>query len=486
MTEESNSNAAASKPPDNSPRRVFIGHKERNGLTCFVLAYLLESHGVRTWLYERDNRGGVPYSYNQRRILFEQACGYILILSPEALGTPRIFGWGARHIKDELSDAKHVQQQKGDQFRLLLILHRLKDINSLRGTWISKIYGESILGDVARNIDISCWTMKHYDKWLNMVQSGGIDYAISEWRKVVTDLNGRDTFTETPELTELDARIRKAIENHQGDGCWRPAILLIALLIAVAVAVTLYFRNMGQRTDSVVYVDPAGKMFKGSFVEPEAQEVILQPANTVSPETALPPSAVAVHESLGVPDGTESSIELPMAALNINNPGENAVVMPTANLPLDESTDLPLSSTALLGPILYEAEAFLSKSTYIMQRDNASGAKTLKLFAGESIAIPVKIHMPGKYDVVIKYSRDSSDAPPDAIHILVDDEEKASIQAKKTGEFGDGWNAFAVSSNSIGYLQKGAYALRIVVGQVDQEGVEIDSILLQRAGAQDN
>ncbi len=143
-----------------------------------------------------------------------------------------------------------------------------------------------------------------------------------------------------------------------------------------------------------------------------------------------------------------------------------------------------ISNAPVLPPLILprnEAEATVPGNGTITMRDRASGKTTVRLKGGKSINIPVKVDRLGMYEVVVQYSKDTNDGPLDGVVISVDNEVKAQFQAMKTGEYGEGWNSFAVVTNAIGSLSIWDHSVRLVVDQADKEGVEIDFMQLKTA-----
>lgn len=447
---------------------IFICHNSENYSHALALAVVLEACGYRTWVYEVDHRAGTLRGRRERKIIMEISRAMIALISAATItrGTNIVVELGRAKDRAEDEAAKHkdypiVLYSVGSDWEHLRIAA------SRRMPALVDAIGDMLVP----RLDFDCVAvMKDDSSAQSVLESNPVlkHLVYKELESLPHRIGSEDV-----EGMDRICSIRTEWVRRHDECCgWKKSLLIACggFLLVVAIAMAKYGQWGGSHPGEVVAQAP-------EFANPS-------PAETASAPISMPhtPTMIEIAENKML--DAEHAVDQPKSIPIAGYPSENAVARPAADPIFPKGIPSNASSITRPAPAQFEAEACVLESANIMPRNNASGGKTLKLFAGESIAMPVKIGVPGTYEVVVQYSRDSSDTPPDAIHILADDEGEDSFQAKKTGEYGDGWNEFAVSSNSIGYLPKGGHEIRIVVEQVDQEGVEIDSILLQMVGTQ--
>jgi hypothetical protein len=119
----------------------------------------------------------------------------------------------------------------------------------------------------------------------------------------------------------------------------------------------------------------------------------------------------------------------------------------------------------------------------IMQRDAASGERTILLLAGESRTSSFHLEGKGRYEVLVTYSNDNF-GPLESISISIDGQPIGSFTAQDTGDFGFGWNIFVQSESlETGLLSPGSHNLTALVSGGDGGGVEIDVVELRPVAA---
>ena len=116
-----------------------------------------------------------------------------------------------------------------------------------------------------------------------------------------------------------------------------------------------------------------------------------------------------------------------------------------------------------------------------MSRPDASTGTTIWLHAGESRSIPVSIARPGIHVLKFRTSNDNdNNRPLETVSIFVDGFLAGTFQPPDTGDTGQGWNVFSISSlPDNADLLAGAHTVRLDVGGGHGYGVEIDWVRLE-------
>ncbi|QKS28197.1 MAG: hypothetical protein HT579_04150 [Candidatus Accumulibacter similis] len=116
---------------------------------------------------------------------------------------------------------------------------------------------------------------------------------------------------------------------------------------------------------------------------------------------------------------------------------------------------------------------------YVMVRSAASGTRTLRLAAGQSMNRDFRVSGGGRFVLTIRYSNDNF-GPSEVLKVKLDGRPIGSFTATDTGDYGHGWNQFATSPQ-LGPIDinDGSHTLTIdVVG--GSNGIEIDFIQMKR------
>ncbi|MBI5605953.1 MAG: hypothetical protein HY879_21675 [Deltaproteobacteria bacterium] len=118
----------------------------------------------------------------------------------------------------------------------------------------------------------------------------------------------------------------------------------------------------------------------------------------------------------------------------------------------------------------------------VMSRSNAGGQATVWLHANETriITFPLCPGTNTNYRLRVRYSNDNN-GPTEVVSIQLDGSSVGQFTSEDTGDFGLGWNNFAESPD-LGpvTLQPGDHKITISVTGGDGNGIEIDSVILDR------
>jgi hypothetical protein len=118
----------------------------------------------------------------------------------------------------------------------------------------------------------------------------------------------------------------------------------------------------------------------------------------------------------------------------------------------------------------------------VMSRSNADGQATVWLHGNESRTITFTL-CPGtntNYRLRVRYSNDNF-GPTEVVSVQLNGNSVGQFTSEDTGDFGLGWNNFAESPD-LGpiTLQPGDHRITISVTGGDGNGIEIDSVILDR------
>jgi hypothetical protein len=129
--------------------------------------------------------------------------------------------------------------------------------------------------------------------------------------------------------------------------------------------------------------------------------------------------------------------------------------------------------------IILEGEAGTGDGI-IRPRLHASGQETVWLHEGESRTLPFSLNPSAPYTVSVRYSNDNF-GPLETVEVSFNGESLGQFTAEDTGDWGDGWDVFR-SSGPIGVVEviPGSHEIVISVSGGDGEGVEIDTVYLDR------
>ena len=117
-----------------------------------------------------------------------------------------------------------------------------------------------------------------------------------------------------------------------------------------------------------------------------------------------------------------------------------------------------------------------------MQREHASGRRTVQLDTGQKLIIPFKLARTKRYAFTIRYSNDNDNTmPSETLRVRLDGKTLGRFTARDTGNRGFGWDVFR-KSRAFGpkALKSGRHKLLLAVSGGDGYGIEIDNVALRR------
>ena len=147
----------------------------------------------------------------------------------------------------------------------------------------------------------------------------------------------------------------------------------------------------------------------------------------------------------------------------------------------DKSSSSGESCLPAANQIIFQAENGTG-SGQVKSRSNADGKETVWVHADESRTIPFTL-CPGnstRYRIRVRYSNDNF-GPLEVVSLQLDGSSVGQFIAEDTGDYGLGWNNFTESSVPGPItLNPGDHKITILVNGGDGNGIEIDSIILDR------
>ncbi len=194
------------------------------------------------------------------------------------------------------------------------------------------------------------------------------------------------------------------------------------------------------------------------------------PTQMVKTNTPIPLTTVAPTNT---PTQASTSTSTPTVSPTLT-PTPNPTLSPTHTLP-PTLTPTPTSSEEIYS--FSFVDGLGNGARY--ERSNASEYNhSVRLFQGDTLIVPADLPESGNYQLFIRYSNDNY-GPLEEISVKLDDNEILRFEAQDTGDGGNGWNYFRLSSMSetIELLEK-EHTVQVTVTEEsgDGDGVEIDTV----------
>jgi hypothetical protein len=237
--------------------RVFISHKTADLLQCYLLTYLLESHGIPCRVDELEVKDGMTHTAAELLVLLTRSRGHILIVTKHALQEQRRGprDHGATFIQMELSIAREVYKstKRPPEYRTAFVMDGVPVRDGLRHTWIEREHGKDILKEPAFSLDLSkrICTVADYEEWKELIKSTGPNYTTSQECKLVSFFLRPDesgAFVDSVTLKDLDYLIRQCLQRP-GPGLDK-RILATMLTVVIALFAWLLLSRSTQSPPS--------------------------------------------------------------------------------------------------------------------------------------------------------------------------------------------------------------------------------------------